>query len=128
MAKDKANPYKRWFRNFLLCSLVPLFFIALFNCLVDGSGLFRLDRELKYAAANLLDEKMVAGPLGGYDEREFQRLIVENYPKRRDVVLIGSSRSMLAQEVHRARYRFFQSFYGWDGFGGLRSYSWSLQK
>ena len=97
MAKDKAIPYKRWFRNFLLCSLVPLFFIALFNCLVDGSGLFRLDRELKYAAANLLDEKMVAGPLGGYDEREFQRLIVENYPKRRDVVLIGSSRSMLSR-------------------------------
>jgi hypothetical protein len=54
-----------------------------------------LNKGLKYAAASLLDEKMVAGPLGGYDERELQRLIVEQYPKRRDMITIGSSRNML---------------------------------
>jgi len=96
MTKDKTIKFKRWFRNFLLFSLVPLCLVALFNYLVDGTGLFHLNKgRLKYAAANLLAGKMVAGPLGGYEERELQRLIIENYPKRRDVILIGSSRTML---------------------------------
>jgi hypothetical protein len=98
MVRGKTIKYKRWFRNFVLCSFVPLFLVALFNCLVDGLGLFRLNKGLKYAAANLLDGKMVAGPLGCYDERELQRLIVEQYPKRRDLIAIGSSRNMLLRK------------------------------
>jgi len=87
--------HKRWLKMFVLCCFTLLFLVALFNCLVDGLGLFRLHKGLKYAVANLLDEKMVAGPLGGYDERELQRMIVEQYPKRRDMIAIGSSRNML---------------------------------
>ena len=90
--------HRRWLKLFLLCCFIPLLWVALFNCLVDGLGLFRLNKGLKYAAANLLEEKMVAGPLGGYDERELQRLIVEQYPKRRDMITIGSSRNMLLRK------------------------------
>jgi hypothetical protein len=41
---------------------------------------------------------MVAGNLGRDGEREFQRLIVENYSGRRDIVAIGSSRVMLLRK------------------------------
>jgi hypothetical protein len=95
MVTNKAMTHKKWLKMFLLCCFILLFSVALFNCLVDGMGLFRLNKGLKYAAASLLDDKMVAGPLGGYDERELQRLIVEQYPKRRDMITIGSSRNML---------------------------------
>jgi hypothetical protein len=98
MIKGNAIKYERWFRGFLVCFLAPLSLVALFNCLVDGSGLFRLNKGLKYAANNLLDGKMVAGPLGGYDERKLQRLIVEHYPRRRDMIVIGSSRTMILQK------------------------------
>ncbi len=98
MIRGKTAKYRKWFCNFLLCSLVPLFLVALFNCFVDGLGLFRFNKGLKYAAANLLVGKMVAGPLGNYDERELQRLIVEHYPKRRDMIAIGSSRNMLLRK------------------------------
>jgi len=90
--------HKRWLKLFLLCCFFLLFLVALFNCLVDGSGLFRLNKGLKYAAANLLDGKMVAGPLGGYDERVLQELIIEQYPKKRDMIAIGSSRNMLLRK------------------------------
>jgi hypothetical protein len=98
MAKSKTVNYRRWFRNFLICSSAPLFLVALFNYRVDRFGLFHFDKGLKISAMGLLDGKKVAGRLDSYEEREFQRLIVENYPKRRDVVLIGSSRNMLSRK------------------------------
>ena len=98
MAKGKTVNYRRWFRNFLLCAFVPLFLVALFNYRVDRFGLFHFDKGLKISAMGLLSGKKVAGRLDSYEEREFQRLIVENYPKRRDVVLIGSSRNMLSRK------------------------------
>ncbi|MGZ3614098.1 MAG: hypothetical protein ACXU9X_09435 [Thermodesulfobacteriota bacterium] len=98
MIKGKTIQYKRWLRDFLVCFLALLSLVALFNCLVDGSGLFRLNKGLKYAATNLLGGKMVAGPLGGYDERKLQRLIVEHYPRTRDMIVVGSSRTMRLQK------------------------------
>jgi len=90
--------HKRWLEVLLLLSFVLLFMVGLFNCLVDGVGLFRLNKGLKNAAAALLEGKMIAGPLGGYDERELQKLIVEHYSKRRDMIAIGSSRNMLLRK------------------------------
>lgn len=98
MAKSKTVKYRRWFRNFLLCSFVLLCLIALFNYRVDRFGLFHFDKGLKISAMSLLNGKKLAGRLDSYEEREFQRLIVENYPKRRDVILIGSSRNMLSRK------------------------------
>ena len=67
--------------------------VALFNILVDGVGIFSLGAGLKYVASSLLKGKMVAGRMS-YDERELQRLVVEQYPPQRDMVVIGSSRTM----------------------------------
>ena len=98
MVANKIMTHKRWLKLFFLCCFVLLFIIGLFNCLVDGVGLFRLNKGLKNAAATLLEGKMVAGPLGGYDERELQKLIVEHYSKRRDMITIGSSRNTLLRK------------------------------
>jgi hypothetical protein len=102
MVEDKMvlykNLYKKWLRNFLLCSFIPLSLVALFNYRVDRFGLFHLDKGLKISAMDLLNGKRLAGRLDSYEEREFQRLIVENYPKKRETVLIGSSRNMLSRK------------------------------
>jgi len=90
--------HERWLKMFVLSCVTLLFLVALFNCLVDGVGLFRLNKGLKNAATTLLEGGEVAGPLGGYDERELQRLIVEQYPNRRDMITVGSSRNMLLRK------------------------------
>jgi len=71
--------------------------VAAFNLLVDGVGIFRIDAGLKYVVSSLLNGKMVAGRMS-YDERELQRLIVEQYPGRRGMVVIGSSRTMILRK------------------------------
>ena len=98
---SKRLSYKTWFFGVIFISILVLVVIALFNCFVDGIGLFRYTKGLKYMATALINGKMVAGPLGGYDERELQRIVVKNYPSRRDIITIGSSRNM------QLRKRFF---------------------
>jgi len=94
MAYKKRSAYLRWLVGFLSIFLGVLAVIASMNLLLDGSGVFRLNSGLRRFATDLIEGRMVAGPLGSYDEREFQRLIVELYPRQRDVVAIGSSRVM----------------------------------
>lgn len=98
MPKAVNNPHQRWLKLFLLCTCILISGVGLFNCFVDGVGLFRLNKGLKYAAANLLNGKMIAGSLGGYDERELQKLIVEHSPREREMITIGSSRNMLVRK------------------------------
>ena len=94
MARAKRSSYLRWLIGFLAIFFGLLAAIASMNILMDGSGVFRLHSGLRHFALDLIQGRMVAGPLGGYDEREFQRLIVELYPRQRDMVAIGSSRVM----------------------------------
>jgi hypothetical protein len=94
MMTSKKLSHKKWLLSFFFISCVLLILIALFNCFADGVGLFRFAKGLKHVATSLITGKMVAGPLGGYDERALQKLVVENYPSRRDVVTVGSSRNM----------------------------------
>jgi hypothetical protein len=86
--------YKRWLKRLFIIVAALLAGVALFNLLVDGVGVFRFNKGLKYAATNLLQGRMVAGPLGIYDERELQKLVVQQYPSRRDIIAIGSSRTL----------------------------------
>ena len=95
--RNKRAIYSRWLKGFFAIFLGLLALVALFNTLVDGVGIFRIDAGLKYVASSLLKGKMVAGRMS-YDERELQRLIVEQYPTRRDVVVIGSSRTMVLRK------------------------------
>lgn len=93
MTRKKLS-HKKWLLGFTFISCALLILVILFNCLVDGVGLFRFAKGLKYVATSLMDGKMVAGALGGYDERELQKMVVQNYPSRRDVITVGSSRNM----------------------------------
>ena len=97
MAKKKRAAYSRWLKGFFAIFLGFLCLVAMFNLLVDGVGIFRIDVGLKYVVSSLLNGKMVAGRMS-YDERELQRLIVEQYPGRRDMVVIGSSRTMVLRK------------------------------
>ncbi len=85
---------KKWLKGFLTIFVLLLGATALFNFHADSAGVFRPNRGLKGVALQLISGKMVAGYLGRNDERELERLIVENYPERRDTIAIGSSRSM----------------------------------
>ncbi len=94
MARKKRASYTRWLKGFLAIFLGLLILVALFNVLIDGVGIFHLSKGLKYAAQNLLEGKMVAGHFQRSGEWELQRLVVEQYPKQRDAIILGSSRTM----------------------------------
>ncbi len=66
---------------------------ALFNFIVDPAHLFGRGQYETGVAAYLLNGKNVAN-IGNYDERLLQRIIIENDKKSRDVIVLGSSRSM----------------------------------
>ena len=89
---------KRWLKGFLSVFLLLLLLNAFFNFHADSAGIFRPNKGLKGIALNLINGKMVAGYLGRSDERELERLVVENYPDRRDIIALGSSRSMLLRK------------------------------
>jgi hypothetical protein len=72
--------------------------VALFNLLVDSHGAFGKGRGLVRAARHLLNNSMVAGEFGRLEERELQRLVIRDYPRRRDIITLGSSRSFLMRK------------------------------
>jgi hypothetical protein len=92
------SSHKKWLKRFFVIFLLLLLLTAVFNFQVDSAGVFRPNKGLKYTAVNLLKGNMVVGYPGRNDERELQRLIVENYPGRRDIVAIGSSRTMVLRK------------------------------
>ncbi len=101
MATDNIysrGSYRRWLKRFFAVFVLLLLATAFFNFETDSAGVFRPNKGLKYMAINLIKGNMVAGYLGRNDDRELQRLIVENYPRRRDVIAIGSSRTMLLRK------------------------------
>jgi hypothetical protein len=101
MATGKGSSYrsyKKWLKGFFSILLLLLALTALFNFHADSAGIFRPNKGLKGVALNLINGNMVAGYLNRNDERELQRLIVENYSGRRDIIAIGSSRTMLLRK------------------------------
>ncbi|MDR2018372.1 MAG: hypothetical protein LBQ00_05835 [Syntrophobacterales bacterium] len=95
--KAKRSAYSRWLKRFFAILLALLTLVTFFNIFVDGVGIFSLGSGLKYMTLSLLNGKMIAGRMS-YDEREFQRLVVEQYSARRDMVVIGSSRTMVLRK------------------------------
>jgi hypothetical protein len=89
----KGQTFRRLTAVFFLALSVGTILVASFNYLVDSVGLFHTKRGLMEVAQSLFAGKMVAGAMD-YDEREFQRFIIENNPARIDAIAIGSSRTM----------------------------------
>ncbi|HME42582.1 MAG TPA: hypothetical protein VKF36_05800 [Syntrophorhabdales bacterium] len=101
MATQRGSSHrscKKWLKGFLLVFLFLLLVTAAFNFETDCSGIFRPNKGLKGVALNLINGKMVAGYMGRNDERELERLIVENYPGQRDTIALGSSRTMVLRK------------------------------
>jgi hypothetical protein len=91
-------PHRSWFFAFLIATLSLLACVALFNFLVDSHGAFRRGHGIGRAVQHLLNNTMVAGEFGRFEERELQRLVIRDYPRRRDIVVLGSSRSFLMRK------------------------------
>lgn len=80
----------------LLSTLVFIVLLGIFNILFDSFGLFTTRTELAVAAKSVAEGKMIAG-LSDYDERLFQKMVFSNFKHYPDVLVIGSSRSMLVE-------------------------------
>ena len=91
-------PYRSWFFAFLVATLSLLACVALFNFLVDSHGAFGRGRGLGKAVRHLTNNTLVAGEFGRLEERELQRLVIRDYPRRRDIIALGSSRSFLMRK------------------------------
>jgi hypothetical protein len=96
---NKGQAFHRLIAAFFLALFVGVVAVAVFNYAVDSVGLFHPKRGLMEVAKSLFAGKMVAGAMD-YDEREFQRFIIENNPARIDAIAIGSSRTMGLRGVH----------------------------
>jgi len=94
----KGLSYRSWFFAFLVATVGLLTCVALFNFFVDSHGAFGRGRGLGRAARHLLNNSLVAGEFGRLEERELQRLIIRDYPQRRDIIALGSSRSFLMRK------------------------------
>jgi hypothetical protein len=95
---EKTLSYRSWFFAFLMATMGLLACVALFNFLVDSQGAFGRGHGLGKAARYLLNNSLIAGEFGRLEERELQRLIIRDYPRKRDIIALGSSRSFLIRK------------------------------
>jgi len=89
--------FKNWIQLFFISFILSIFFISLFNFLVDSAGIFGNKSYLAKASEDLISGKMVAG-LSDYDERLFHSLIIKKQKKKVDSIVLGSSRAMVTRK------------------------------
>ncbi len=80
--------------NTLLFSLVLISAIAIFNYKFDNFGFFQKNNGILHSAKAIASKNNVAG-LENYDEREFQKLVIENFLEYPETIVLGSSRAMM---------------------------------
>lgn len=77
----------------LFCPL--LFFIILFNCVVDPARLFQTkDYERKMADALISGDYVTTLENTNYDDRTLQKFMIQSLKNKKDIGVIGSSRVM----------------------------------
>lgn len=84
---------KKFIYKASLCTIVVLIVLVSVNYLGDAAKLFGSDYE-KGIAAILLNGENVTN-ISNYDERKLQKELIENLKKSPDIVILGSSRTML---------------------------------
>jgi hypothetical protein len=99
--------YKKFFFKILLFLFLPLF-IGMFNLFMDPSHLFDSEQYLKGAVQILNEGKNIAN-LNNYEDRIMQRSYIKNLNKSKDIIVIGSSRSMQIQNKSFKNFTFFNS-------------------
>jgi len=86
-----------WLRYSLISIFSLILCISLFNYKVDNSGLFGNANYLLQAAKALTNGKIISG-LHNADQRSLQELIIKNLHVKNDVIVIGSSKSMMLRK------------------------------
>jgi hypothetical protein len=86
-----------WLRYSLISIFSLILLISLFNYKVDNSGLFGNANYLLQAAKAITNGKTIAG-LHNADQRSLQELIIKNLQVKNDVIVIGSSKSMMLRK------------------------------
>lgn len=104
-----------WLRYTFISIFSLILLISLFNYKVDSSGLFGNANYLLQAAKALTNGKIISG-LDNSDQRSLQESIIKNLQVKNDVILIGSSKSMMLRK------RFFLkeevNFFNHAAYGG----------
>lgn len=89
--------YKKTIYIFFSVFISIMLVTIVFNYKVDSVGIFNKGlNELKQITQYILDKKSLVG-LKNYPEREFNKLIIQNTLQIPDVIVLGSSRSMLVR-------------------------------
>ncbi|CAA6817596.1 MAG: Unknown protein [uncultured Sulfurovum sp.] len=86
-----------WLKYSFISIVSLIFLIAIFNYKVDSSGLFGNSNYLLKAAEALANGKTITR-LEHADQRSFQELIIKNLQVKNDVILLGSSKSMMLRK------------------------------
>jgi len=88
---------KKWLKYSISLIMIIIFFISIFNYKIDSLGIFGNSNYLLKAAKTLTEGQMIAG-LSNYDHRLFEEFIIKNLQRKNDVILIGSSKTMLLRK------------------------------
>ncbi|HPM11150.1 MAG TPA: hypothetical protein PK941_11970 [Paludibacter sp.] len=94
----KNYDQKKWFFKTIILISILLIATGVCNFAIDSAGVFS-HNELKEAAKALINDKMIAG-LSNYDERQLQKLIIENSDKKINTIFLGSSRGMQLRQSY----------------------------
>ena len=87
-----------WLKTWFCAVFITVLVVGVFNYRVDSFGLVTMDGYLDKAAVDLAHGKIIAG-LRNFDDRVFQKKVIQNIERKIDWVVIGSSRSMQLRET-----------------------------
>lgn len=105
--KNFSNSFKLFFKKLLLFFLPMLFMIIAFNYFIDPAHIFC--RKYEEGIANYFLQGYNVANVSNYDENLVQKYYINGLSKRKDVVVIGSSRSMQIRANLFPRKSFFNS-------------------
>jgi len=94
MHMKKVSDQKEWFLKTILFMFILLSTTGIFNYAIDSAGIFSQNDELQEVAHALINDKTIGGLVFNYDERQFQKLIIENSGKKFNIIFVGSSKGM----------------------------------
>jgi hypothetical protein len=98
--------FRKYFYSVLGLSMVFFIVIGIFNYKIDPGNIFGNETYIKGVGDILLSGKNVAN-VQNYDERLLQKYVIENTNDNKDVIVLGSSRTMAISEDYFPYYTFY---------------------
>ena len=94
---NEIPQYKKWLLSFVVSQALLFAGTCYFNYRVDSAAYFQIENLEKAADANVKGN--IVADLENYDERKFQELIIQKEKTVRNVIVTGSSRSMMVRSA-----------------------------